>query len=119
MRDIFVLLTKWITLFTVLYFAAIFITAIGGENSGDMVMGAIIFAVLYFPYYITALFPAYLLSLNEEHKSFLIYIIILLVSIAGITFAFIASMDDLLFVLCSSIPFVVVFIRTLYHWYLE
>src|SRR5688572_15481415 len=99
MRDIFVRLTKWLTLFTILYFAAIFITALGGESTGDMVMGAIIFAVLYFPYYISALFPAYLLSLNEEHKSFLICIITLLVSLAGITFAFLASMDDLLFLL--------------------
>ena len=108
---------KWFLVILALYILAIILSSITGSNKSEKLWGFILYPIVYLPFYLVSLLPAFLLAYNSERHSKIIYLIIILICLPGMAIPILNIMSEVPgFNLSALLPFFLIFIRTIYKW---
>ena len=111
---------KWFLLILFLYIGAVLVTAGSGDNQSEKAWGFILGGMLYAFVYGFALIPAFLLVLNKNRRSTILYALVLLICAFGMFVAglYSAAMDGSISIFVSmAAPFLCIFCRAIFIWY--
>src|SRR5688572_12407059 len=121
MADIYVRFVKWASILAGVLFGFGFLIALTAGGTTEIFWSIILLPFLFLPYYLGALIPTFIYAFNAERKSAFLYVLTTIVCIFGITVAgmnFPLGSETLGISLAMISPFVIILIRTLYHWHL-
>ncbi|MFC5270768.1 hypothetical protein [Adhaeribacter terreus] len=116
---------KWFLVLLGLFIASIIFTATTGKNKSEIVWMLFLAPIMYFPSYMGALIPAFILTLNNiNNKKRSIYIVVLLMCLLGIFIPYLIFRspgdDELeLYSFIQKLPFIVIGLKTIHYWYQE